>query len=256
MLESTFCHLPGVGEKTEDRIWRTGCTSWREFIDRPPRLPAATRRRLKAGIMESISRLNQLDHEYFNNRLPPNITWRAYRSFRDHTAYLDIETTGLSPTQNMVTTVCLHSGRETQNYVAGKNLNQLAKDLQDYKYLVTFNGACFDLPFLTQRLKIRFNQIHLDLMYPLAKLGYRGGLKKIEENLGINRDTDGVTGLDAVRLWKTHKTGQPTKINKQKITQKQALPLLIKYNQDDTVNLEKLADLTIKKLLEKHHPKR
>src|SRR5262245_18105822 len=28
MLTNTFCHLPGVGEKTERRLWSAGVTSW------------------------------------------------------------------------------------------------------------------------------------------------------------------------------------------------------------------------------------
>jgi hypothetical protein len=28
MLTNTFCHLPGIGEKTERNLWAAGVTSW------------------------------------------------------------------------------------------------------------------------------------------------------------------------------------------------------------------------------------
>ncbi len=35
MLLQTFCHIPGVGEKIERRIWEEGITTWEEALGYP-----------------------------------------------------------------------------------------------------------------------------------------------------------------------------------------------------------------------------
>jgi uncharacterized protein YprB with RNaseH-like and TPR domain len=76
--------------------------------------------------------------------------------------------------------------------------------------------------------------VHIDLRYLLKRLGYRGGLKKIEKELNIVRDTeiDGMNGYDAVLLWKAYQLGD-----------QKALERLIKYNTADIVNLEPLMEI-------------
>jgi len=50
---------------------------------------------------------------------------------------------------------------------------------------------------------------HIDLRFLLKKLGYAGGLKRIDKELGINRgaDIDGIDGFEAVRLWNEYRWG-------------------------------------------------
>ncbi|HHQ45409.1 MAG TPA: exonuclease [Candidatus Altiarchaeales archaeon] len=250
MLEKTFQHIPGVGEKTEEDLWSQGCDSWQRYLENPGDFIVSPlhRKRLHAGVLESKCRLEEFDHEYFRRLLGTSLSWRAYNQFKDHACYLDIETTGLSPRDSHVTTVCLHSSRETKNYVLGENLNELKSDLQDYGYIVTFNGARFDLPFLRAKLAIPFPHIHLDLMQALHRLGYRGGLKYIEKQMGIRRETDGVGGLDAIHLWNAYRYGTTAEILGEKVRGKEALSLLIQYNREDTVNLVELAENTVKLL--------
>jgi hypothetical protein len=70
-------------------------------------------------------------------------------------------------------------------------------------------------------------------MYPLRRLGYRGGLKRIEAELGVNREgaLKQVDGYIAVLLWREYRRGSAT-----------ALDTLIRYNLEDVVNLQYLAD--------------
>ena len=77
------------------------------------------------------------------------------------------------------------------------------------------------------------DQIHLDLLHPLRHLGYRGGLKAIEAEMGIERseETIGLHGFDAVRLWHAYQAGDD-----------EALDILLEYNMEDVVNLEPLAE--------------
>ena len=254
MLRSTFQHIAGIGEKTEKELWDAGCTSWDLLLDGDYGLPPGKYRRLKAGILESKSRLDALDHKYFREALGGGLSWRAYENFREHACFIDIETTGLSPYLSHVTTVCIHSGTETKSYVSGKNMDELSADLEKYKYVVSFNGARFDLPFLSSDQGLSFDQIHLDLLYPLRNLGYRGGLKRIEQVFNISRETAGVTGFDAVRLWSAYKNDRTVEVAGCRVRGDEALDLLVRYNRDDTVNLEKLAELTVKELRKKHMP--
>ena len=65
--------------------------------------------------------------------------------------------------------------------------------------LVTFNGSQFDVPFLRAHFpKARLDQAHIDLRFALASLGYRGGLKVVEQTLGLRRDP-AIQGMDG--LW-------------------------------------------------------
>lgn len=201
---------------------------------------------LKAQVLESKSRLKDKDHNYFSQRLGLKHSWRAYESFKDSCICLDIETTGLSSQTDKVTTVCIYDGFEPTSYVLGDNLESLAEDVSGYKMLITYNGARFDIPFLEANLGIEFNHIHLDLMYPLHQLGYYGGLKKVESDLGLTRATDGIDGKDAVRLWNAYEAGDDLTLKGQELTPEESLKLLVKYNEEDTVNLLTLAEFTVK----------
>ena len=58
--------------------------------------------------------------------------------------------TGLSRDYNEITTIALYDGDEVRTYVNGRNLDAFKEDILDYKVLVTFNGKCFDEPFIEQ----------------------------------------------------------------------------------------------------------
>lgn len=248
MLESTFQHISGVGEKSERSLWSAGFTSWQSILDGGCRTPSSYSRRLRAGVLESVGRLSDGDHAYFRERLGGPLSWRAYSAFRGDACFLDIETTGLSPEHDEVTTVCVHSPRETRAFVAGQNLGDLEGFLEGFKFIATFNGARFDLPFLSRRLGLCFPQIHLDLMYPLRRLGFSGGLKGVEARLGLERDSAGVTGFDAVRLWRSFRSGRPVEVAGRRVCGGDALDLLLEYNREDAVNLEFLCDFVVGEL--------
>ncbi len=36
MLHQTFCHIPGIGMKTERKLWEAGITSWEQWQTLPP----------------------------------------------------------------------------------------------------------------------------------------------------------------------------------------------------------------------------
>jgi hypothetical protein len=84
---------------------------------------------------------------------------------------------------------------------------------------------------------------HVDLRWVCFHQGWRGGLKRIERELGVERpaDLDGVGGDEAVRLWQYWETRQdPT-----------ALRLLTRYCSADVVALPLVA---ARLLAQRGHP--
>lgn len=232
MLRHTFCHMPGIGLGRERSLWGAGALTW-DHLDAPDAPPPCVRisRRVKPLIDESRARLGRGDTRYFAGLLPSKERWRLFRDFRHTTAYLDIETTGLYPGEGAVTTIALYDGRAIRHYVQGGNLRDFRDDVDEYGLVVTYNGACFDLPFLEQSLGVTVSAPHIDLRHLLAGLGYRGGLKGCERQLGISRGgLEGVDGYAAVLLWNEY----------ERSGDRRALETLLAYNIEDAVNLERL----------------
>jgi uncharacterized protein YprB with RNaseH-like and TPR domain len=74
----------------------------------------------------------------------------------------------------------------------------------------------------------------------LRRLGYKGGLKNVEAQLGIERlpETQGLDGRDAIRLWWQWRD----------YGSERALELLLSYNREDVVNLLPLLEFAYRKL--------
>jgi uncharacterized protein len=98
--------------------------------------------------------------------------------------------------------------------------------------IYTYNGGSFDLPVIRKRLLIDLKQDfhHHDLMRDCWRQGLKGGLKKVELQIGIARGTAGISGWDAPKLWHRYETQSDLA----------ALELLLRYNRDDVVNLPRL----------------
>jgi hypothetical protein len=146
------------------------------------------------------------------------------------TAYVDIETTGLGDA-SAITTIVVYDGDTIHHYVNGVNLAAFPRDIRRYAVLVTYNGKCFDVPVIERFFRMQMPQAHIDLRYVLKRLGYAGGLKGCERQLGMARtDLADVDGFFAVLLWDEF---QRTKNPK-------ALETLLAYNTTDVLNLETL----------------
>lgn len=234
MLCNTFCHIPGIGLHTENRLWASGISSWEELLRQEPSQRLFARARLRSiqqYVEQSLIHLEQCRSDYFAELLPATQQWRLFREFQSHTAYLDIETTGMGGFNDHITTIALYDGKSIFHYVKGQNLRDFKERIKEYKLLITYNGKCFDLPFIRSTLRIPMDHAHIDLRYVLSSLGYRGGLKGCERQLGIDRaELDGVDGFFAVLLWRDYlRTGN-----------RKALDTLLAYNIQDVVNLETL----------------
>jgi len=154
-------------------------------------------------------------------------------------AYLDIETTGLSPFADAITVIGIY--RDTpEGFVLRQLVGQdvtagnLTAALDGVRHLYTYNGARFDLVFIQCRLgvKLKSNVIHTDLMHSCWSRGLYGGFKAVERQLGIERVLQGVSGLDAVDLWWRYvRRGD-----------EHALRKLLDYNREDVVILKTLRE--------------
>jgi len=152
-------------------------------------------------------------------------------------AYLDIETTGLSSFSDAITVVGIFIckgkyERLVQLYGDQVTRANLIDALKNVRRIYTYNGSRFDLPFIDAvlgiNLEIEFD--HYDLMYDCWECNLKGGFKAVERQLQIPRQTEGINGLDAVRLWWKYMESYD----------EEALNLLLQYNREDVINLKEL----------------
>jgi hypothetical protein len=149
-------------------------------------------------------------------------------------AYIDIETTGFSPFKDELTVVgiCLERGRKrevVQLYHGTLTRSNVLAVLDGTTTLYSYNGARFDLPFIAAKLGVDLTSEldHCDLMHHCWRKNLWGGQKAVEIQLGISRETEGMEGADAVRLWHAYKRRGDG----------EALKTLLLYNAEDVQNL-------------------
>ena len=221
MLRHTFVHVPGIGPKKERDLWSRGFVDWDEFARAHP-----------AGPWRDLI-LERLDPDRAAADLPAREAWRLAAEYAGATLFIDIETTGLALDGDTVTCVGVSDGTTARAFVRGVDLDRFPDALGGVKLLVTYNGASFDLPVLARAFpRVDFSRFHhVDLRFPLRRLGLKGGLKGVERALGIARpdELQGVDGFFAVRLWQAHRAGREG-----------ALETLVSYCLEDVVNLEPL----------------
>lgn len=245
MIHHTFSLLPGVGEKLEQRIWRSGVLTWDDFLTAPhlDGISAERKQLYDEQLAACRNALDGRDAAYLAHALKRREHWRLFEAFRGEAVCLDIETSGFHPTQGGYPTVVgLHDGFDAVTLVHGENLNAetLNRHLAGYKMLITFYGAAFDIPFLQMTLPgVRFDLPHFDLCFAAKRLDIKGGLKSIEAQFGLIRDNavQGMNGYDAVKLWERARHGDLA-----------ARELLLTYNREDTAHLLPLADILYEKM--------
>jgi len=231
MLQKSFSHIPSIGAATEKKIWASGINSMDDFIQSPPDFLTKNKiSKITEYIKISQEKISVKDACYFYEKLSSNEHWRLFREFQDTTAYLDIETTGLGDPGDIITTISLYDGKNIKYYVNGKNLNDFKKDILNYQLIVSYNGKSFDVPFIERYFGMTISHAHLDLRHILYSLGYSGGLKSCEHQLGIGRTGSlaEVDGYFAVLLWHDYQNSQDEK----------SLETLLSYNIEDVLNLE------------------
>lgn len=172
---------------------------------------------------------------------------------------LDIETTGLDRFRSRVILVGLltqtDSGvRATQflaenHYEESKVLEATMDFLRDegIGYLITYNGAAFDVPFLNSRLEANFMGSAIDLydfdLYRFIKCGtdLRSRLdslsqKSVENYYGILSDRgDTITGRESVIMFEQYALTGNSTLEK----------IILTHNREDIVHLNRLMYLAL-----------
>lgn len=221
----------------EQALWRRGCLTWSTALENLSDLSfgAAERDKVERVLNLSVQAVTDGNHQFFTPLLGLKEAWRAFPTFRDRCAYVDIETDGGKGGQS-ITMIGLYGSGEFECFVRKQSLESFRDRISHFSMIVTFFGASFDLPIILKRFPdLNLDQIHIDLCPTLKSVGVGGGLKKIEKFFGIDRgeETDGLTGYDAVLLWR-----------RWEMTRSQsALDKLIAYNREDVVNMERLAEI-------------
>lgn len=245
MIRNTFSILNGIGEKLERKLWRAGILTWADFIDSSGInfLSPGKKISCDSRLSDALSELDNANAEYFASIVKRREHWRLFEIFKGEAVCLDIETNGLMPgSGGYVTMVGMYDGFDYKCFLKNENLTpeSLEKEFSEYKYLITFYGVGFDIPFLMRSMPtLKFDIPHFDICFGAKRIGFKGGLKKLEAELGITRDeaVRDMDGYDAVKLWEHGRRGSH-----------EALDLLKTYNREDTVNLRKIAEIIYQRL--------
>jgi uncharacterized protein len=177
--------------------------------------------------------------------VPPREHWRLWPLVADEALCLDIEADGVGERHRPTVAGCL-DGDALVSFVEGRDLDSLPARLAGRRVWVSFNGACFDLPVLRHAFPgLPEPVLHLDLKPLCRRIGLGGGLKSVEDRLGIARPPHlrGRSGMDAVLLWRAYQASGDV----------EALRFLVEYNLYDAFQLRAVADRAFNRAAERLH---
>jgi hypothetical protein len=240
-LERTFQLTKGVGPWRERDLWARELATWSDF-EAAAAQDVVMNERLDRELLEAIvhgrAALKRRSLAELAALVPAREHWRLYGHFVDEAAFFDIEADG----DEVPTVVGVMDREGVATFRRGHSLSQLPARLAKSPLWVTFNGSVFDVPTLQRAFKsddVAFPRplVHLDLRFLIRHAKLKGGLKGVEETIGLGRPPHlkGVKGLDAIRLWREW--------NETK--NKTALRLLVEYNLYDAINLRSVLEWTL-----------
>ena len=247
-LQRSFLHLPRIGLRTERRLWREGIQTWDDLEAArrgPPDLFGQRTSPLLDAIDRSRKALDTGDATFFAERLPPREHHRITASFPMNTAFLDIETTGLSLYYDTITLIGCAIEETYACHVMGTGNdrdNAVIELIESAKCVVTFNGTTFDLKFLAKHLPdLQLPPAHVDLRYLSRRAAFRGGQKEVEKALDLARpdELDDVDGAQAVLLWYEYVSGNL-----------EAGQRLVRYNHADVEGMKPILDHAVARIME------
>jgi uncharacterized protein len=240
LARATFQLVAGLGPTREQKLWQAGITDWALAGQIPAGLlPDPLRDKLLAAADEAEAAFADRDLPRVAALFPTRELWRLFPAFADRAVYLDIET----DREEGVTAIGILDGDGPRIRLAGRDLDRFPGDVPPDALLVTFNGAAFDVPVLTRAFPAWKPPVaHIDLRPVWTRLGQWGGLKSIEDKLGLGRPDHlrGVNGGHAAWMWRHAQHGD-----------QRALRLFAEYNLYDTINLRALLVLAHDRLRER-----
>ena len=242
MLRQSFIFLDRFGHKKEKFLWQQGIRDWDDFLHakRIRGISPLKKMACDRQILSAREALRSSNPKYFT-LLPAAEQFRLWDEFHEKVLFLDIET---SSYYRDITVIGMFDRDRVMTLVKGYNLDRelFLQTLSRYDILVTFNGRAFDVPVIRQYFSLDIDIPHIDLMTVCRRIGLTGGLKRIEAELGIRREDGvvGVTGEDAVYLWESFRISKdPHYLNK-----------LLRYNEEDVINMVPIAEYAIPLLWE------
>lgn len=245
MIKTSFIFLPGIGYKKERELSLN--YNWNSFLKTSNIEGIGVKRKVlyDSLIKKAKDALLNDDVGYLARIFPLSEHYRFYKYYRDDAVFLDIEVTHVT---GELSVIGLYDGYRSKTMIAGYNLDLdfLRKELSRYKVIVTYNGNTFDLPYLRKKYDLIPDVLCIDLKVVCARLGFVGGLKQIEKELGIERKNgivSSIRGGDAAKLFRMWKGSGDSHYLKQ----------LVEYNEEDTLNLQTIADKLVP-LLDRKRP--
>ena len=236
MLQSTFQLVPGLGPVRERRLWCSGVAAWSDLAGwKGPALNSRADALLRAAVEDAAEALRRRDVERLAAALPAGEQWRLFDAFGDDAAYLDIETGDDVWGRESISAIGFLDRDGPRLLLAGRDLDRFPELARNWSLLVTFNGLSFDVPILRRAFPDWIPPAcHIDLRHLLARLGHRGGLKRIEReisalNLARPSHLSGIDGWAACNLFRRGRDGD-----------RSALRLFAEYNLYDVINLRTL----------------
>ena len=228
-IEMSLCAIRGISAETEAKLRRDGIQTWAQLAR-----VAGKRFSDEKGVLvrERIRRAmicrdcGMVDH--FVNALPIGHRVRIIAEVYAQTLFLDVETDACTSASRITCLSTLFNG-EVKTFVRDVDLDMFLPVWSKAKLLVTFNGVRFDIPKIKKEFGFSANPPHVDLMCEAAHYGFRGGLKRVESDLGFRRAKSiGKNGRDAVDLWWRYKSAGDVA----------AFHELLEYNREDVLALD------------------
>lgn len=206
MIDQTFLHCLGIGPKTEQKLKSKGFQSWSDCLANPEAVPLSLKRKTTflQQIQQSQSALLANDIGYLVRNLPSREHWRILARYFAQATFFDIETTGLSSYDSIITVIVAFHKGQLHTFLFRENLDQFLDLVEQSDLLVAFNGNSFDIPFVEHAFNIpEIGCPFIDLRWICYHLDYYGGLKSIEKQMGIERPAqiDSVDGFEAIGLF-------------------------------------------------------
>ncbi|MBE0430164.1 MAG: ribonuclease H-like domain-containing protein, partial [Thermoleophilia bacterium] len=151
--------------------------------------------------------------------------------------YLDIETRavhGLSYDRQYITVIGFYHEDTGLRQLVWPDITAetLKSSLPQANHVYTFNGNGFDLKVIHRHLGLNLLDFYKsrDLMYDCWSCGLKGGLKAVEKRLGIRRTQPPLDNIQIQNCWTRWKHRGD----------RDALAMLLKYNEEDVLNLVEL----------------
>lgn len=237
-LERTFQLVSGVGPYRERLLWSEGVRDWAEFDARRSRGAVLTSVKvdeaLSAAIVRARAAVAAGEVAVLGAMVPEREHWRLYPTFCDQAAFFDLEADG----EQEITVGGLMDRDGLGVFFRHQGLEPFVERLSRSAIWVTFNGAVFDVPVLRRTFpELQVPPVHVDLRTVLRKVKLSGGLKALEEKLGLGRPPHlkGLRGMDAIRLWREFTENKHV----------EALRFLAEYNLYDAINLRSLLEWSV-----------